>query len=156
MLNRRELLGTAAVAITALSGGTALLSQDQAVAADARPHYRVKQLLGAAVNIDGDTSVGTVDDIVLDGDGNVDYLIVVNGDGKYVTIPWDAAQFNAEKRLAVVQITPERYQKIPVYTAEEYPGFYTPTYRTQTYKYFGLTPAQERRLIRRAARKLND
>src|SRR4051794_17753208 len=59
--------------------------------------YRAKQILGSKVLIQGDQSVGTVDDIVLDEHGNVDYLIVMNKD-KLVTVPWDAARFNPEKR----------------------------------------------------------
>ncbi len=154
MLNRRELLGTAAAGV-AMLGGTQFATADDKQTADTTPHYRVKQILGATVNIDDGASVGKVDDIVLDQNGKVDYLIIVNEDRKLVTIPWDAAQFNAEKRVAVVHITQEKYREIPVYSAEKYPVFSTPAYRTQTYQYFGLTPGQERRLIRRA-RRAND
>ena len=151
MLNRRELLGTLAGGAAAVATGVELMAEDK-VSPDGQPHFRAKEILGSQVRIDGDTEVGTVDDIVLDQDGNVDYLIVVNDDNRFVTIPWDAAQFNAEKRLAVVHIAPEKYREIPVYTPERYPVFSTPAYRLKTYQYFGLTPAQERRLIRRAVR----
>jgi hypothetical protein len=111
------------------------------------PHYRAKQILGSTVNIDDDSSVGTVDDIVFDVDGNVDYLIVAQ-DGKLVTVPWDAVQFNAERRRAAVNIAPDKYKGIPTYTADQYPVF-NPSYRTEVYRYWGLTPGRERRLIRR-------
>jgi hypothetical protein len=39
-----------------------------------------KSILGAKVNIQGDMSVGTVEDLVFSDDGYVDYLVVVNGD----------------------------------------------------------------------------
>lgn len=112
-------------------------------------HLRAKQIIGSKVTLEGNMEVGTVDDIVLDDNGNVDYLVVANSDNKLVTVPWDAARFHADKRVAVVHITPERFQQVPTYTAERYPAFYTPAYRTQVYKYYGLTPAQERRIIRR-------
>src|SRR5690349_4639976 len=70
------------------------------------PQYRAKQILGSKVNIEGNTAVGTVDDIVLDENGNVDYLIVVTDEKKLVTVPWDAARFNADKRSTAVRITP--------------------------------------------------
>ncbi len=35
------------------------------------------------------------------------------------------------------------------YTVEQYPVFSTPSYRSQVYKYYGLTPAEQRRVIRR-------
>jgi sporulation protein YlmC with PRC-barrel domain len=113
---------------------------------------RAKSILGATVSLQGGTSVGTVHDIVFNDDGVVDYLIVAEG-GKLVTVPWEAAKFNFEKRTAVINITPERFRQIPTYTAERYPDFYTPAYRTQVYQYFGLTPGQERRLERREQRR---
>lgn len=148
-MDRRTFCGSAAAAV---AGAALLGAAPEKSTQDTRPHFRAKQVLGSKVTIEDNMSVGTVDDIVIDSDGNVDYLIVANDDNKFVTIPWDAAQFNAEKRVATVQIAPAKYQKIPVYTTEQYPTFSTPAYRTQTYQYFGLTPGQERRMIRRAAR----
>lgn len=113
------------------------------------PHFRAKQILGAKVGLEGESSVGTVDDIVLDENGNVDYLIVVNSKNQLVTVPWDATRFNVEKRIAVVQIPQEQFLKVPTYTAQQYPAFATPAYRTQVYKYYGLTPGQQRRAMRR-------
>lgn len=150
-MNRRELFSSAAAGVTLLAAGSYLTADDK-VSGDPRPHFRAKEILGAQVQIDGDASVGTVDDFVLDSDGNVDYLIVLNDDNKLVTIPWDAANFHPDRKLAVVHITPEKYKQVPVYTQEQYPVFSTPAYRVKTYQYFGLTPAQERRLIRRAVR----
>src|SRR2546421_334265 len=66
--------------------------------------FRAKQVLGSKVAIQGNASAGVVDDIVLDEHGNVDYLIVANTDGQLVTVPWDAAVFNADKRVATVEI----------------------------------------------------
>jgi hypothetical protein len=95
--------------------------------------------------------VGTVDDIVIDEHGNVDYLIVMNSDNRLVTVPWDAARFNSEKRMAVVHIAPEKFRQVPTYTVNQYPNFATPAYRTEIYRWYGLTPGQERRAIRRGA-----
>jgi len=113
--------------------------------------YRAKQILGAQVQVQGDASVGTVDDMVLDDHGNVDYLIVARADGKLVTVPWDATMFNVEKRMATVQITQEKFQQVPTYTTQQYPAYATPAYRNQVYQYYGLTPGQSRRLVRRGA-----
>jgi hypothetical protein len=101
--------------------------------------YRVKQVLGTKVYIQGDLSIGTVDDLVFNDAGQVEYLIVAN-DGKLVTVPWEAAKFNFEKRTATVNITQEKYREIPTYTVREYPVFFEPTYRTRVYGWFGLTP----------------
>jgi len=114
-------------------------------------HYRAKLLLGSKVHIRGDHTVGTVDDIVLSSEGVVDYLVVAN-EGKLVTVPWDAVKYNRERRMATVDITQEQYQKIPTFTSDRYPDFYTPTYRNQVFKYYGILPGRERRLERRERR----
>jgi hypothetical protein len=132
---------------------TALVVVNQCPAQDATTkdatgtHYRAKQVLGSTVNIEGNTSVGKVDDIVFDDNGQIEYMIVLN-QGKLVTVPWEAAKFNFEKRTAMINITPEKFQKIPTYTVDQYPVYSAPTYRTQTYQYYGLTPGQARRASR--------
>ncbi len=113
--------------------------------------YRAKQIIGGKVNIDGNVSIGTVDDIVFDDSGFVEYLIVAN-EGKLVTVPWEAAKFNFQERTAYVKITNEQYRQIPTYSVEKYPVFSTPDYRIETYKYYGLPP-RERRVDRRLDRK---
>jgi len=109
--------------------------------------YRAKQVLGTKVNIQGNVSIGTVEDIVFDDAGTVEYLIVDNG-GKLVSVPWEAAKFNFEQRTAVVNITQEQFRTIPTYTVQTYPQFFAPAYRTQVYKFYGMTP-RERRIIER-------
>jgi hypothetical protein len=101
--------------------------------------YRVKQVLGTKVMIQGNVNIGTVDDIVFDDAGQVEYLIVDNG-GKLVTIPWEAAKFNFEQRAATVNITQEVYRTIPTYTVQAYPQYFAPAYRTEVYKYYGIVP----------------
>jgi hypothetical protein len=113
--------------------------------------YRAKEVLGSKVSIEGNVSIGRVDDIVFDGDGYVEYLIVDN-EGKLVTVPWEAAKFNFKERSAMVNITPDQFKQVPTYTVEKYPVFTAPTYRTDTYRYYGLTP-RERRIERRIDRR---
>ncbi len=110
--------------------------------------FRAKQVLGSTVHVRGDVGVGTVDDIVFDDGGNIEYVIV-NKDNKLVTVPWQAIKFNHEKQLVSIDITPQQYQAIPTYTAQTYPSFYTPIYRAEVYKWYGLTPGQLRRIERR-------
>ena len=118
-----------------------------APAPTAPKEYRVKQVLGTKVNIQGDIAIGTVDDIVFGDDGQIEYLLVLN-DGKFVSVPWKAATFNFDKQMAVVNITQEQYRVIPNFGLGLFPRFFEPTYRVETYKYYGLTPAQQRRAER--------
>ena len=114
--------------------------------------FRAKSLMGARISIQGGTEVGTVDDIVFGSDGQVDYLIV-NNNGKLVSVPWDAAKFDLKQRVATVNITQQQFQAIPTFTVEQYPSFYTPAYRTQVYQWYNLNPQQQRRLERRFDRR---
>ena len=113
--------------------------------------FRVKQVLGTKVSIQGNLAIGTVEDIVISDAGDVEYLIV-NNDNKLVTVPWSAATFNFEKQTAVVNLTAAQFKTIPTYTVTTYPAFLTPAYRTEVYKAYGLTPGQLRRLERRIER----
>jgi len=114
--------------------------------------YRAKQVIGSKVMLQGNATAGTVDDIVFDQNGNIEYLIVADN-GQFRTVPWAAARFNLDNRTAVVNITPDHYKVVPTYTATTYPNFYTPAYQTQVYKYYGLTPGQARRAERREERR---
>jgi sporulation protein YlmC with PRC-barrel domain len=112
--------------------------------------YRAKQVLGSKIMIQNNTAVGTVDDIVFDQAGNLEYLVVVN-DGKFTAVPWDAAKFDLKSQTAVLTITPEVYKTIPTFTATTYPDFWAPVYRTTTYKFYGIAP-RDLRPIRRSSR----
>jgi sporulation protein YlmC with PRC-barrel domain len=117
------------------------------VAAAAGTTYRAKQVLGSKIMINNNTQVGTVDDIVFDSAGNLEYLIVAH-EGKLTTVPWDAAKFNVKNQTATVNVTPQVWQTIPTYTPTTYPDFWAPAYRTQVYKYYNLTPRELRRMER--------
>ena len=112
-------------------------------------HFRAKQVMGTKILIQGNTAVGTVDDLIFDDAGNLEYLVVSTDQNKLVSVPWDAAKWDLEKKTGTLPITMDQYKTIPTYTTTTYPSFYTPTYRTETYKFYGLTPRELRRLDRR-------
>jgi hypothetical protein len=110
---------------------------------------RAKQVLGTKMMIQNNTAIGTVDDLVFDDAGNLEYLIVATGDNKLITVPFEAAKWDLEKKIGTLSITQEVYKTIPTYTVTTYPQFYTPVYRTGVYKVYGLTPRELRRIERR-------
>lgn len=150
---RREFTVGTLILLAALAGRTsAQPPATPATAADGSRAYRAKQVIGTAVAIQGDRGIGTIDDIVFDETGQIEYLLVLN-EGKLVSVPWPAARFDPGHHTAVVNVTQEQFRAIPTFTAQQYPNFYTPDYRTQTYRYFGLTPGQDRRIDRRIERR---
>jgi sporulation protein YlmC with PRC-barrel domain len=110
--------------------------------------YRIKQVLGSKLIIQDNIAVGTVNDVVFRDDGYIEYLIVEKN-GRLTTVPWEAAKFDFEKQTATVAITNDVYTTIPTYTVKEYPQFHAPVYQAEIYRYYKLTPRQERRLERR-------
>lgn len=126
---------------------TAALAQAADPVTSTTTTYRAKEVLGSKIVI-GSASVGTVDDIVFDDAGNLEYLIVDDG-GKLTTVPWEAAKFDVKTRQAVLPLTVEQYRAIPTYTVKTYPSFYTPAYRTEIYKSYNVTPRELRRIERR-------
>jgi hypothetical protein len=126
--------------------------------ADMPNAVRAKQVLGAKIMLQGNAAAGVVDDIVFSDGGQVEYLIV-NNNGKLVTVPWAALNWNwgtgaQAVTTATINITPEVYQTIPTYTVQTYPQFFVPTYRTQTYRFYNLTPGELRRIERRIDRRI--
>jgi sporulation protein YlmC with PRC-barrel domain len=113
---------------------------------------RLQSLLGATVNLQGGTNAGTVQDIIINEEGVIDY-VVVSENNKLVTVPWDAVRFNYQNRTAFVNINADQFRQIPTYTTTTYPDYFTPEYRTQTFHNFGIAPGRERRLDRREDRR---
>ena len=147
MMIRSTLL--ASLMVTGIAGAqTPNRTETRPVLTTATKAFHVKQILNSKVSIQGDISIGTVDDIVFGEDGMIDYLIIDNK-GRLVTVPWEAAKFDFDKRVATVAITNEVYSTIPTYTVKEYPQFYSPAYRTDIYRYYKLTPRVDRRIDRR-------
>ena len=123
-------------------------------AADLTPPYRAKSLIGSKVYIQNNTAVGTIDDIVLSDAGVVEYLIA-EANNQYFTVPFSAAKINIDNRTATLNMTPQTFQSVPTYTAETYPNYFDPTYRTTTYKYYDLTPGPLQRLRDRIEDRVN-
>lgn len=149
---RTKLRTCLALGILVTAMGFVLAQQPREGEKRGAPSLRAKNILGSKVQLQGDTQVGSIEDIVFDDEGVIDYFIVSEG-GKFVTVPWEAAKFNFEKRTAVINISAERFRKIPTFTSDRYPEFYTPAYQTEIYGYYDLKPGQSRRLERRMNRK---
>jgi hypothetical protein len=126
--------------------------QQQVTTGDSRQPqtHKVKSVLGTKVSIQGGLTIGTVDDVIFDDDGYIDYLVVLN-EGKYVVVPWQAAKFNFEQRAATVNITQQQFQQVPTFTGQAWPTFDT-GYQTRIYGYYGVTP-HDRRTERRSDRR---
>jgi hypothetical protein len=154
----KRMMGRAAVLVAALTGFAVLADEPKPAAAPGaevgelpRP-LRAKQVLGAKINIQNNTAVGTVDDIVVSDSGDVEYVVVQTDDNKMVTVPWSTVVWNKDYKSANINITVDQFKTIPRYNNTSYPDYFAPTYRTEIYKQYGVTPGVLRRLERRINR----
>ena len=71
--------------------------------------HRVSQILGSIVQLEGTNNFGRVEDIILDDNGAMSYLVVSNN-GRNVLLPWDAGNMNYGKRVVTYSVPPQAVQ----------------------------------------------
>lgn len=113
---------------------------------------RASSIIGAKVSIQDNVSIGKVEDLVLDQNGTVTYLVVLNED-KYVLVPWGAAKLDAGQRTVMVEIRQEKFREVPTFTRDRWPDFSDRQYIERINTYYGVRPGTERRIDRREDRR---
>ena len=71
--------------------------------------HRVSQILGSTVQLEGTNNFGRVEDIILDDNGAMSYLVVSNN-GRNVLLPWGAGNMNYGKRVVTYSVPPQAVQ----------------------------------------------
>ncbi len=72
---------------------------------------RMSQLIGSNVQLQGANNFGRVEDVVLNPNGGIGYLVVGNN-GRHALMPWNAANFNHERRVVSYNVTPQAVQPL--------------------------------------------
>jgi hypothetical protein len=72
---------------------------------------RMSQIIGSNVRLQGNNNFGKVDDVVLDQNGQIAYLVVANG-GRYAMMPWNPADFNWGQRSVTYNVSPQAVQPL--------------------------------------------
>ncbi len=96
--------------------------------------HRVSQILGANVRLQGEDNYGKVDDIVLDSNGTIQYLVVSKGN-RYVTMPYQAANVDYGPRVVIYDVTPQAVQPL-FFERNAWPTFTDPRYVTRIRQVF--------------------
>jgi len=108
---------------------------------------RISSVIGGTVFVQGDVSVGKIEDVVLSEDGCVDYLVVMEAN-KYVLVPWTVTRFDFERRTAVIEIAKDKFYEVPTFTRDRWPSLDS-GYVEKLYTFYGARPSQERRIERK-------
>ena len=113
---------------------------------------RSSVVIGATVAGRGDFSIGKVEDLVINEDGCIDYLVVANED-KFVLVPWGSATVDFERRTVIAEIEREKFRDVPTFTKERWPDVTDRVYVEKIRTFYGVRPGRERRIERRDDRK---
>jgi hypothetical protein len=114
--------------------------------------HRVSSVIGTTVSLRGNTSLGKIDDIVLNDNGCVDYLVVAYDD-KFVLVPWSSARVDFGNRTVTVDIERDRFRDAPTFTREAWPDLSDSKYVDKVYKFYGAKPGRVRGEERREDRR---
>lgn len=107
---------------------------------------RISHLIGSHVRLQGNNNFGKVDDVVLDQNGGISYLVVSNG-GKYAMFPWNPASVNYGQRYVTYDVTPTAVQ--PLFFAQDaWPNITDRQFIARTQQVFPNTAPVRREVLR--------
>ncbi len=80
--------------------------------------------------------LGMVKDMIVDKDGQVDYLLLSTQDGKLTPVPWSAADVEMWKDRLVVGFNKDKIKDAPSFSANDMPKF-DRDYEQKVLSYYG-------------------
>ena len=104
---------------------------------------RAKKVLGTAVKDGSGTTIGKVEDIVLDKLSNNIMFAIVGFGGflgigeKYHPVPWSVLDYNEREGGYVVNLTKDKLEAAPAYSMDELTQGDGMQFRDRVYDYYG-------------------
>jgi len=111
MLKELSLSVGLALAASSFVMGQQVVEETRTTSSTPNGIHRVSQILGSSVRLEGEDNYGKVEDIVLDDNGTIDYLVVAK-DSRYVMLPWNAGNFDYGRRVVAYDVTPQAVQPL--------------------------------------------
>lgn len=106
---------------------------------------RAKKVIGTSVKDPTGTSIGTVEDIVLDKLSNNIMFAVVGFGGflgmgeKFHPLPWSTLDYDEDEGGYVVNLTKDQLKAAPAYSMDDLTRGDGSQYREQVYDYYNAT-----------------
>jgi hypothetical protein len=123
-------------AATAFACGLLLVGAGLVLGDDAVRVRKVSTVIGATVSLEQGSRIGKVEDLVLNDDGCVEFVVVSYQD-EYIAVPWSAATVDFSERVVRLDITRERLRDIPTFGRDPWPDFARGEYREKLHRVFG-------------------
>jgi sporulation protein YlmC with PRC-barrel domain len=102
---------------------------------------RSSKVVGLKVKNEKGEDLGTIDELVITGNGKVVYVILAHGGflgigDNLIPIPWDTVKYDPEKEIAIVGIDKEILEKSPVFASKEWPDLSESGWRDKLQSYY--------------------
>jgi len=97
---------------------------------------RVSSVIGANVQIERGTAVAKVEDLVINDDGCIDF-VVVRYEEHFVPIPWSLATVEFDQRIVTVDITRERFAQAPSFAGDRWVELRSDQFTEKVRSFFG-------------------
>jgi sporulation protein YlmC with PRC-barrel domain len=112
---------------------------------DAKYFSRASKIIGSEVKNSEGTSLGKVDDLMLDDRGNVRYFVMTHGGvlgvgQKYCAVPFKSAMVkhkeDSDTRFVELNVSPKTLEKAPTFTSDKWPDFRDSAFVRETETFF--------------------
>lgn len=91
---------------------------------------KISKIIGSNVRLQGSNNYGKVQDVILNDNGGIEYLVVTH-DNRYVMMPWTAANMNYGQGFITYNVTPQAVQPL-LFAPTAWPDITQQQWITQT------------------------
>lgn len=114
---------------------------EHAKATDEMRALRSSTIVGLDVENRKGESLGSIDELVIAGEGKVVYVILAHGGflgigDKLLPIPWDTLKYDPEDKVAVIEIAKKSLEQAPSFGSDEWPNLDEPGWRDKLEGYY--------------------
>jgi len=123
--------------LSTLVCGLALAAAGPATAQEDRPAElrKVSQVIGSSVLLQDGVNYGKVEDIVLNEDGCIEYVVIARED-RYALMPWGVARVDYGQRAVIFDVTPQVVQPL-FFARDAWPNVADPQFGRRVQDAFG-------------------
>jgi hypothetical protein len=116
---------------------------------------RSSALVGSSVKLGDGQPVGKVEDLVINEDGHVDFMVVsFNGPsefrGRLAAIPWSVGKMDFAARTVTLNVERDMLRDAPIFFSRgtAWPNLYEPQWAASVHNYFGVETDIDQRIER--------
>ena len=124
------------------------MDKDKAAFKQAGMH-KSSDIVGQKVVSQNGEDLGSIDNLVIGDDGQVQYVILAKGGvlgvgAEYVPIPWQAANLRMHEDKLTASIDKQQLDNAPSFEGENWGQIASPQYEQEVHGYFGSSPGHSK------------